>query len=80
MIEDTQPSLTVLPEVFQLGCSEVYTMDLGEDLTHGSINSRPLTRLQRGEGAVAVGTASAVLHQVERCAKGAGEARWDWWL
>lgn len=68
----------MLPEVLQLGCSEVYTVDLGEDLTHGSINSPPLARLQRREGDIPVDTASTVLHQVERCAKCAGEARWNW--
>lgn len=70
----------MLPEVLQFGCSEVYTVDLGEDLTHGSINSPPLARLQCGEGDVPEDAASTVLHQVERCAKSAGEARWNWWV
>ena len=70
----------MLPEVLQLGCSEVYAVDLGEDLAHGSINSPPLARLQCGEGDVAADTASTVLHQVERCAKGAGEAGWNRWV
>lgn len=73
MIEDTQASLTVLPELLQLGCFEVYAVDLGQDLAHGSINSSPLVRLQRREGDVTVDMASTVLHQLERCAKGAGE-------
>ena len=50
-------------------------MDLGEDLTHGSIKSSPLARLQLREGDIAVDAASTVLHQVERCAQGAEEAR-----
>lgn len=77
MIEDTEPSLTMLPEVLKLVCSELYAVDLGEDLTHGSINSPPLARLQCGEGDIPVDMASTVLHQVERCAKSAGEARWN---
>lgn len=73
MTEDTQASLTMLPELLQFGCFEVYAVDLRQDLAHGSINSSPLAGLQRGEGDVAVDMASTVLHQVEGCAKGAGE-------
>lgn len=78
MTDHTEPSLTMLPEVLQPGCSKIYAVDLGKDLTHGSINSPSLARLQCGEGDITVDTASAVLHQVERCAEGAGEARWNW--
>lgn len=53
-------------------------MDLGEDFTHGTINSPPLARQQCWQGGIPVDMASTVLHQVERCAKDAGEARWNW--
>lgn len=75
-----QPSLTMLPEVLQLGCSQVYAVNLGEDLTHGSINTPSLVRLQRGEGDVTVDTARTVLHKVKRCAEGAGGAGWNSWV
>lgn len=70
----------MLPEVLQLGCSQVYAVDLGEDLTHGSINAPSLVRLQCGEGDVAVDTARTVLHQVKRCAEAAGGAGWNPWV
>jgi len=68
----------MVPGVLQLGCSEVCAVDLGEDFTHGSINSPPLARQQCWQGGIPVDMASTVLHQVERCAKDAGEARWNW--
>lgn len=75
---DTKPSLTTLPVVLQPGCSEVYAVDFGEDSAHGSVGSPPLAGQQRWQGGVAVDVAGAVLHQVERCPKGAGEAKGNW--
>lgn len=53
-------------------------MDFGEDSAHGSVGSPPLAGQQRWQGGVAVDVAGAVLHQVERCPKGAGEAKGNW--
>lgn len=77
--KDPEAALTVLPEVLQLGCSEVQAVDPGEDLCHGPVPGRALARGHRGQGHRAVDVASTVLQQAERRAKDAGEANWDQW-
>lgn len=69
----------MLPEVLQLGCSEVQAVDPGQDMCHGTVPGPALARRHRGQGHGAVDVASTVLQQVERCAKDAGEANWDQW-
>lgn len=77
--KDAEAALTVLPEVLQLGSSEVQAVDPGQGVCHGPVPGPALARRHRGQGHGTVDVASTVLQQAERSAKDAGEANWDQW-
>lgn len=77
--KDPEAALTVLPEVLQLGCSQVQAVDPGQDVCHGPVPGPAPARRHRGQGHGTVDVASTVLQQEERSAKDAGEANWDVW-
>lgn len=77
--KDAEAPLTVLPEVLQLGSSEVQAVDPGQDVCHGPVAGPAPARRHRGQRHGLGDVASNVLQQAERSAKDAGEANWDQW-